>query len=316
MLGRRALILCGLCCLLALACEPGAPDGSRAHGDPLAAARDTAARRGIAWLADNHAKMGPTWTFAIFSYLYPIVADPALAATCGALRDEASRVPFLSLKEAFRDPHPLRLATLQPTVAELLRRKWAGEPWEDAALVLQVQLRERADGFWKHVPLGQQAVLLHGFSVLDIDAKRTLDDLVRELRATWSEGDPEALLVDPRFMFGLTHVFYAASGYFTHYPAADGFGPELEILRRALRRYLAAPVPPEGYFLDVQAEVLVALALLRAPEDDDVHAMHERLLGLQNPDGSWGERDGIDRYHATVVAVQALLDFPDEFRGR
>jgi len=312
--GRVALRLPALLCLLALACEPEAPARGRASSDPDAAERAAAARRGIDWLVAHEAEMGPKWAFAIFSYLHPIVADPSLAQTCAALRQKASRAPFLSLDQAFRAPHPLRLATLQPIVAELLRRQWAGEPYEDAALVLQIRLRERAEAFWEHVPLLQQAILLHGFSELGIDAKRTLDDLVAELRTTWIEGDPEVLLVDPGFMFGLTHVFYAASGYFRRYPDAGAFGPELEMLRRALRRYLAAPVPDQSYFLDVQAEVLVALALLRAPRDDDVRAMQQRLLGLQRPDGGWGERDGIERYHATVVAVQALLDLPAEFR--
>jgi hypothetical protein len=301
---------------LLLACDRGAPGDTQARGDPPAATREAAARRGIAWLVGRKEEMGPAWTFAIFSYLHPIAPDAELAETCNALRAEASRTPFLSLDEAFRDPHPLRMPVLQPILAELLRRKWAGEPYEKASAALERRLHQHAEAFWRHVPRGQQAVVFYGFSTLGIEPKRTLDDIVRDLRAAWNADASKVLLADPGFMFGLTHVFYAASEYFTRYPDPERFEPEIEMLRTALRHYLEKPVPNESFFLDVQAEVLVALELLRVPHDADMLAMKERLLALQNADGSWGQRGGIDQYHATVVAVQALLDYPEELRPR
>ena len=122
------------------------------------------------------------------------------------------------------------------------------------------------------------------------------------------------LLEDAGFMFALTHVFYTASGYMTRYPDPAAFAPEIGMLRQALRRYLSEPVPPQRHFLDIQAEVLFALELLRVPEDDDMRAMAERLIALQNADGSWGEASGNHREHATLVVVQALLDHPEELR--
>jgi len=242
------------------------------------------------------------------------VGDPALAERCRASLDETSRVPIATLPDAFSDPALLRLPTLRPIVAELLRRKRAGEPSEEAVAALGALLAQHEDEFWSGAPLLQQLTFLHSFSVLGIEVERSPDDVVGEIRSRWEQGDPERLLEDAGFMFALTHVFYTASGYMTHYPDPAAFAPEIGMLRRALRRYLSEPVPAQRYFLDIQAEVLFALELLRVPEDEDMRAMAERLIGLQNADGSWGEASGNHREHATLVAVQALLDHPAELR--
>ena len=60
------------------------------------------------------------------------------------------------------------------------------------------------------------------------------------------------------------------------------------LLQSALRRYLAAPVPAESYFLDVQAEVLVAL------EEDGIVEQRERLClrHTRTHQRSFAGRDG------------------------
>ena len=307
--------LLGALLALVLACERAEPAAAPEPADAtLEVRREAAARRGIEWLITRKDAMGPDWAFAIFSYLDPIVRDPALAARCRAKLDEVVRVPLASLPAGFQDPELLRLPRLRLIVAELLRRKRAGEPWEEAAAALEALLERHHQEFWVSAPLLQQLTFLHGFSELGIEPRRTLDDVVRAIRARWAQGDPELMFRNAGFMLALTHVFYTASGYLTRSPDPAAFGPELEMLRRALRHYLTAPVPPQRHFLDVQAEVLLALEVLRVPEDDDMRAMSERLLGLQNPDGSWGEASGNHDAHATIVAVQALLEPPAELR--
>jgi hypothetical protein len=314
---RAVGLRCGLLAAalaLVLACERLEPGGTDRSDAPLAERRDAAARRGIEWLFARKDAMGPDWAFATFSYLYPVVRDPTLAKRCLASLAESSRVPIAELPAEFRDPELLRLPRLRPIVAELLRRKRAGEPHEEAVLALEALLLQHQEEFWRSAPLLQQLTFLHSFSVLGIESQRSFDDVVQEIRARWARGDPERLLGDARFMLALTHVFYTASGYMTRHPDPAAFGPEIEMLRRALRRYLSGSVPPQRHFLDIQAEVLFALELLRVPEDDDMRAMAERLLELQNADGSWGEDAGNHREHATLVAVQALIDHPDAFR--
>lgn len=282
--------------------------------DALATRRAVAARRGIEWLVAGRASMQPAWAFALFSYLPPIAPDEATAETCRRVLDEVSEQPFAALPAAFDDPELLRVATLQPVVAELVRRRWRAEPWQEPARALEALLHRHADAVTDRVPLTQRAILLHRFETVGIEAPWTLDDVVREIRGRWSREEPEALFTDTGFMFALTHVFYTASGYFTRYPDPAAFAPELAMLRGALRRYLAAPVPPSRFFLDIQAEVLVSLRLLRFPDDADMRAMAERLIELQEPNGSWGEEQANHRFHATSVAVQALLDWPEPFR--
>jgi hypothetical protein len=44
--------------------------------------------------------------------------------------------------------------------------------------------------------------------------------------------------------------------------------------------------------------------------------MYQRLMGLQNPDGSWGSDKEVTgtKVHYTAVASMALLDFAPVFR--
>ena len=300
--------------ILSFACEQRQPSDAAPYDAALAARREAAARRGIEWLVGRKDAMDAKWAFAIFSYLYRIVPDPALAATCRAILDERTRVPFVALPVQFHDPGLLRSPTLQLILAELRRRKWVGEPYAEPSAALEALLHRRAETFWRATGPTQQSVFLANFTELGIEPKRTLEDVVGELRETWRRGDSESLLLDVSFMFALTHVVYTASEYFTRYPDPEAFTPEIAILRRALRRYLTGPVPDHRFFLDVQGEVLSVLKLLRLREDADMRAMSERLLGLQKPDGSWGEDFGNHSYHATEVAVEALLDLPAEFR--
>jgi hypothetical protein len=303
-----ASVLAAAALAAALACERQEVAGE------LAARRDAAARRGIAWLLANRGAMQPEWAFALFSYLPPIAPDDAVARTCRQVLDEVSTAPFAELPPTLDDPELLRVGPLQSLAAELVRRRWRSEPWQEPARALEALLHRHAEAVTDRTPLTQRAILLHGFEVVGIEAPWTLDDVVREIRARWSREERAALVEDTGFMFALTHVFYTASGYFTRRPDPAAFGPEREMLRAALGRYLSAPVPPSRFFLDIQAEVVVSLRLLGEPEDDDLRAMAERLLALQSPDGSWGEPQANHRFHATIVAVQALLDWPDPFR--
>jgi len=175
-------------------------------------------------------------------------------------------------------------------------------------------LHRHADGFWRQTPSIQQSVFLASFEELGIEPKRSLEDVVRGVREAWRRGDRASLLLDPDFMLAVTHVLYTASGYFTRDPDPVAFAPETAILRQALHRYLTGPVPADRVFIDVQGAVLSLLKLLRLPEDADMRAMSERLIELQNPDASWGQHAGNHSYHATEVAVEALLDLPAEFR--
>jgi hypothetical protein len=280
----------------------------------LAARRDAAARRGIEWLVGRKQTMDAIWAFSIFSYLYRIVPDADLAQTFRGILDETSRAPFVALPERFDDPALLRPPKLRPILAELRRRKWAGEPHAQASAGLEALLRLHSDDFWGDLGSLQQTIMLGAFEEIGIEPQRSLQDVVLGLRATWARGDPESLLLDVPFMLALTHVVYAASGTFTRHPDPAPLAPEVAILHRALRRYLTGPLPESRVFLDVQAEVLSVLKLLRRPEDADMRAMSERLLELQHPDGSWGEDIENHAYHATEAAVEALLDLPPAFR--
>jgi hypothetical protein len=283
--------------------------------DPLATARAAAVERGFAFLLAQQPGMGPEWALSVSTYLEPLAADAEVAARLRAQGAAAARVPIAPLPASFDEPGLLALPTLRPLLGELLRRKRIGEPWEPAAHGVERLLQRDSVAFWRAVPLGQQAQLLHAFEALGIAPGRTLDDLKVRLRRLWRQSDRRSLLDDADFMLGVTHVLYTASDYLRRAPDPAHFPPEREILRRALVRYLEEPPPAEAIFLDLQAEVLVGLRLLRESDAPPLRAMQRRLVALQRDDGGWGDGDAPSRWHATLVAVQALADYPPELSG-
>jgi hypothetical protein len=299
--------------LVAILGAAGAPGGC--GPEPLEVRRAAAARRGIEWLIANRSGMSQEWAYAIFTNLYKVVPEGDAAGAIGAIVEEILRKPIVELPPDLGNPKLLRFLRLRPVVGELVRRKQMGESWEGPTRQLQVLLRRHETTLWKRMRFTQQLVLLHHFTKLGIETQRSVDTVRQEIRSLWQSGDPERLLVDLQFMFGVTHVFFAASGDFSRYLDAGDCEPELEILGAALRRYLSGELPERRAFLDLQAEILAARKLVRLPEDERALAMAERLLALQHEDGRWGEPFGNHEFHATYTAVLALLDYPPRLRG-
>jgi hypothetical protein len=283
--------------------------------EPLEPRRAAAARRGIEWLIANREGMSLEWAYATFTVLYKIVPEVDPPGAIEAIAEDALRAPIVELPPDLGDPKLLRFRWLRPVVAEVVRRKQVGEPWEGPTRQLQALLHRHETKLWRRIRFTQQLVLLHQFAKLGIETQRSVDTVREEMRSLWRSGEPERLLLDLQFMFGVTHVFFAASDYFSHYLDAGDYEPEIEMLGAALRRYLSGRLPERRAFLDLQAEILAARKLVRLPEDEQALAMAERLLDLQHEDGSWGEPFKNHTFHATFTAVLALLDYPPRLRG-
>ncbi|MCP5055462.1 MAG: hypothetical protein GY937_01925 [bacterium] len=282
--------------------------------ETLEVRRAAAAQRGVEWLIANHDQMPHEWAYVIFPSLYKVLPDGDLVALTGVIGENASRRPILELPPDLDDPKLLRLLRLRPVVAELVRRKQMGEPWEGPTRQLQALLRRHEPTLWRRLESTQRVVLLHQFAKLGIETQLSVDAVRQGIQSRWQNGDSKKLLVDIQFMYGVTHVFFGASGEFSGYLDAADYELEIEILGAALRRYLSESVPERRAFLDLQAEIMAARKLVRLPENEDALAMTERLLAFQHEDGSWGEPGLNHEIHATYTAVLALLDYPPSFR--
>ena len=283
--------------------------------EPLEMRRAAAARRGIEWLVANREGMSQDWVYAIFTSLYKVAPEGDLADSIWTITEEALRTPIVELPPSLDDPRLLQSQRFRPVVGELVRRKQMGESWEEPTRQLQAPLRSHETTLWKRMQLTPQLVLLHQFAMLAVETQHSMDTVRREIRSRWQSGESERLLVDLEFMFGVTHVFFVASGYFSQYLDPRDYVSEIEMLDAALRRYLSGRIPKRRAFLDLQAEILAARKLVHLPEGEDAIAMVERLLALQHEDGSWGESFKNHEFHATYTAVLALLEYPTRLRG-
>jgi len=105
--------------------------------------------------------------------------------------------------------------------------------------------------------------------------------------------------------YALTHVIYALSNFDERSLPPDLFPqPFREALRSRLAEAVAAKDP------DLSAELLDCLSTLGEAEAEDSQRAIHFILSEQKPDGGWlcaSHTDQFSRYHATVVAVGALL---------
>ena len=72
-----------------------------------------------------------------------------------------------------------------------------------------------------------------------------------------------------------------------------------------------------GDELDITAEMLICLKLLRVPLSDDIEKLRLNLAKAQQPDGSWGSSGSSmnELSHHTLMSTLALIEFSPSFRG-
>jgi hypothetical protein len=327
--------------LLLGACQgegEGAPDGAEeartgssentASDDPTspdealyAAAMDgvipneeyAAALRATKYLIDAAPTLDQLWSLTTFDRLYKIAPTEGLARRFKDLFDEAMARPMVHVPERLDSPRLLEARELRPIVIELWRRKMTGAAWKEPAAAIEAFLVEHEDEFWPPIMSTQQLVFFHLFHRIDIETRRTKEDVARELRELWTNGDRERLVLDITFMYPVTHVIYVDSGYGDRFLDPADYPIEVEILDTALAHY-AVRFPINPMFIHLAFEVLTSRRFLQLPETGEARATKGKLLLLQDESGSWRPGTGNDTIHATREAVHALGRFPLELR--
>jgi len=272
-----------------------------------------AALRATKYLIEAAPELDQAWSVTTFDRLYKIAPTEELARRIKRLFDEAMDRPMVQVPERLDSPRLLEARELRPIVMELWRRRMTGAAWKEQAAAIEAFLVEHEDEFWPPILPTQQLVFFHLFHRLEIETRRTKEDVARELREIWAKGNRERLVRDITFMYPVTHVIYVEAGYGDRLLDPADYPIEVEILDTTLAHY-AVRFPTNPMFIHLAFEVLTARRFLQLPETDDARAVKAELLLLQDENGSWRPGTGNDTIHATREAVHALGQFPRELR--
>jgi hypothetical protein len=291
-----------------------------AHPDSVEAARQSerlaAARAGLEWLVDHADEMPTGWAHSFLLRLHRVAPDDATAARIeSVLRDDGAPSRRLVLPADLNDPRLLDTRQLTPILFELRRRKAVGEPYEEQRDAIGRMLETRGADFWSRVRLTQRGVYLHLFPDLGLPLPYDFEDLFAAVEASVTRRSPTVVAQDRPSLYAATHLVLVESGYFRVYVDSDRYGRLIPYLLTALDAQSARQ--GEERALDISAEILTSLALLRYPDDETMRLARARIISAQRPDGSWGEGEAVTpgRVHATLLAVLATSVLPDELRG-
>lgn len=116
------------------------------------------------------------------------------------------------------------------------------------------------------------------------------------------------------YVYGLTHIIFTESDFYGSYLDPQAFDWEKDRLHEILGIFNNKERLDDTE-LDVGAEVVISLKLLKEGETGDVAIFKKKLINWQNEDGSWGDMsDAENKFHHTYNAAFALMKFPDQFR--
>ncbi len=288
--------------VLALGCVAAFGGTVGANGTPTAQA---AAASGVDYLLDRADEMPASWRLEVFTVLSRLLPEGDQQERCHALAREAESIPVVELPPRLVANDLRWPQTIRPVLQELVRRHTTGSSSEPLRSQLAELLVEHEDKFFEKLAPTQQLIVLYQLAQLGIDTRRDHTNVVSQLRDRWTHEPHTALLDDPQFLFGITHVLLVGSAYFERRLDPNDHTLEVEILDEAAQHF-AKGIPDKLIFLDIAAEVILARRLLGLPENDATRAVKRQLIALQEADGHWSEQRFQRDLHATLVAVEAL----------
>jgi hypothetical protein len=310
---------CFIVCVVLLTGGMAKSVGAEGSSDTtVASATDkaAAAKRGIEWLVANKDAIAPGVAVTTFRKIYRVTPDDTLAAGLLKIIEEAeANLPQINIAVDIHDRESRRWHNLRPLLIELVRNKCVNQVFESDLRPIE----DLRDFYWDRLfmstmDLSKKVVAAYLLKRLGV-GDELYHSAVEEVRSLADLLDQPRSYHHVFYLYALTHIVLTNSGYYDHYLDPAGFKGEIAGFHKGLNDFLAVEDMTTTE-LDVASEVLVCLKLLRVPADPLTEKMSRRLIGLQNPDGSWGSDDEVTgtRVHNTAVATMALLDFAPVFR--
>ncbi|MDE0885373.1 MAG: hypothetical protein OSB70_07550 [Myxococcota bacterium] len=320
---QRAWVVVVVMGLLLSACqiEEIEPVGSGSAEESSSAgvereARLAAANRGLEWLLDHADEMPPGWAPFFLLRLHRITSDVETASRIErVLRDDSAPSRRFPLPDYLGHPKLLRSPGLMSVLFELRRRKAVGEPYEAQAEVVRKLFESRGKKFWPRVHFTQRIVYLHQFRELGWRTPFEFEELVGQVEMSAKSRQWRGGTQDQPTLYAITHLILVEGRYFREYVDPEPYKAMIPFLLLSLKRLTSEGLGGERE-LDISAEILATLALIQYPDSDLTRQARRQLVAAQNPDGSWGDGEGVTagRVHATLVAVWATMVLPSEFR--
>lgn len=117
---------------------------------------------------------------------------------------------------------------------------------------------------------------------------------------------------DVQCLYYLTHLIMTRSDYYSHY--VEDKSPKIQKIKSLLNKAVLFYSNQEiykGTEVDILSETLIALRLTKEPINKNMESLYQKIIKLQNTDGSWGtqEEDAVTEnslLHHTFVAYAAL----------
>lgn len=275
------------------------------------AAADAAGHRGLVWILTQGLPVDSWLPVAV--RVYRVDGNEAVAAALADLIQATLAAHPARCDREDLGPVGVRdLGAFYALLMELVRCQHEGR--DIGSVTTRLALRLRTDAALRQLPIEHQflvAYLLERLSIPTEPSAAALRETVRAPCRAVAAGQPHPKPCD---LYPLTHVVLTASDYFQRHVEAADFPLEVQVFREAMRQYREGPIV--DLRADVIGEVLFCYKLLRIPLDDDALALRDRLVAMQNPDGSWGSPSLAfeNRVHLTAQLTLALLDHARELR--
>ncbi len=280
--------------------------------------KDESVKNGVGWLIAQEGRVSTRTYVAYLMQIYKTTNDKTLALKLSTIINEKGKgIPQGDTNIDINDKKHLDLRILRPVVQDLLRRKCLDKEYRaDAQIVKKFIDINRDEMFSREIDLSQKIVFFYLIKELGIDTNNLYQSVISEIRSK------DSLLSDPTgkdynpYLYALTHIIFTESDYYGKYLDRNKYKKELEGLDKAIDVFMKEEeISP--FRADILSEILLSKKLLGINSDQKMKKLHERLISLQNSDGSWGDKsepDGV-RIHHTVVAILALMEFSPELRG-
>jgi len=274
-----------------------------------------AAGRGVEWLMGNIDEMSAGRAFSTVHSLYRTVADEALARrSLQIARQVDKKRGTFRLSRDFSGEEYQNWKNVDQSVKQIIRDRCQGRPDEEILKSLAVHIQKNGRSILDDLRLNNRIVATFFLSELGIDCCNFYEEATSELRSSLDHPPEENAIDSILHLYALTHVIFTRSGYYDHYLNQKQFENEAKALEEALSSNLEREL--SDLDIDITAEMLMALKLIRAPLQDDTKKLRKRLATLQNSDGSWGATPTLaDRAHHTLMSTMALIEFAPSFRG-
>ena len=306
---------------LALACDPAEPPSGDVRNGSSLEDGHAAALRGIDWMIDNADALPPGWAHPFLSRVSRVVSDPQRSRALEvALARDARSGRHVSVPADLSDPKHLAPARLTPILFELARRRELGIEDGEAFQQLQRLIDTNEAVLIDRLAPMQEVVYAHLFDSLGLRWSLDIETLIERARGAAAREPVEQLAANAQYLYTLTHLVLARSGYLQTAidPVELDFVPP--ILERALDLLLTASRESgsDVFSYDLQAEILMSRQLLGAAESEAARRTRGLLIASQARDGRFGPpgRPNRRNAHVTASAIFGLAEHPPRLRPR